>query len=183
MNGANSSAAILRKATLADRAALEDLIAGSIRALGQADYGARRIEAALGSAFGLDTQLIADQTYFLAEADGEIVGCGGWSRRRTLFGADAAAERSAEPLDPATEAARIRAFFVHPDHARRGIGSALYEACAGEARAEGFGSLELMATLPGARLYRALGFTAASPVQHDLGGGVDIQFIPMTRPL
>lgn len=173
----------LRKAILADCPAIEALIGQSIRALGQADYDERQIEVALGSAFGVDRQLIEDQTCFLAESGDEIVGAGGWSWRRTLFGADAPAERSPELLDPICDGARIRAFFVHPDHARQGIGRAIYDACATEAGAAGFGSLELMATLPGARLYRALGFEAAAPITHELGDGVSIAFIPMSRGL
>jgi hypothetical protein len=113
----------LRTATLSDRPELEALIARSIRQLGAADYSTEQIEAALKGAFGVDTQLIADGTYFVAEAQGRVVGCGGWSHRRTLFGGDAHARRDAGELDPAQDAARIRAFFVDPQAARlRGSG-------------------------------------------------------------
>ena len=102
----------LRKATLEDRSALERLIADSARGLSSTDYTASQVEAALGSAFGVDTELIRDGTYFVAEAEGRLVGCGGWSRRATLFGSDAQPERRSELLDPANDSARIRAFLA-----------------------------------------------------------------------
>src|SRR5262249_48335788 len=151
-----------RRATFADTPALERLIAESARGLASDDYSAAQIEAALGTAWGVDSELIADGTYFVVEAGGEkaeIVGCGGWSKRATLFGGDGQAGRRSDLLDPARDAARIRAFFVHPRWARRGIGRALIERCESEARAHGFRSFELMATLPGERLYRALGYS------------------------
>src|SRR6202167_5731941 len=138
----------LRNATRADQAALQRLIARSARELGAQDYRPEQIEGALLGAFGVDTQLIDDGTYFVVEADGKLVGCGGWSRRRTLFGGDRHRERDAAELDPKVDAAKIRAFFVDPDHARRGIGRALLERCESEARARGFRRLELMGTLP-----------------------------------
>src|SRR5687767_8973427 len=110
----------VRKATLEDRPALEKLIAESARGLSRGDYTESQIEAALGGAFGVDSELIRDGTYFVAEADGRLVGCGGWSKRKTLFGSDAQPGRRSELLDPARDSARIRAFFVHPDWARRG---------------------------------------------------------------
>ena len=119
----------------------------------------------------------------MAEAAGEVVGCGGWSWRRTLFGADAQAGRQSDALDPARDAARIRAFFVHPAWARRGIGRALLERCEAEAQARGFRSAELMATLPGRRLYEAFGWLAGAPVEHPLGGGLTITFVPMRKVL
>src|SRR5688572_12943456 len=112
-----------RKATLADVPAIERIIAESARVLTRADYSDAQIEAALGTAFGVDTELIRDGTYFVVEAEGEgIVACGGWSRRKTLFGGDGQQGRESEVLDPERESARIRAFFVRPDWARRGIG-------------------------------------------------------------
>ena len=116
-----------------DRPELERLIADSARGLSRADYTEAQIEAALGTAFGVDSELIRDGTYFVAEAGLEIVGCGGWSRRKTLFGGDRQTGRTSEPLDPAHDAARIRAFFVRPDWARRGIGRALLARCEEEA--------------------------------------------------
>ena len=173
----------LRKASMADRPVLEKLITLSARGLSRLDYTDSQIEAALGSAFGVDSELIADGTYFVAEADGRIVGCGGWSRHATLFGGDAQPGRRSELLDPSRDSARIRAFFVHPEWARRGIGRAILEKCEAEARAHGFRSAELLATLPGHRFYRMLGYAGDERVEHSLGGGVPIDFIPMRKSL
>jgi GNAT superfamily N-acetyltransferase len=173
----------LRKATLDDTAALESLIAESARGLSRQDYTDAQIEAALGTAWGLDTELVRDGTYFVAEAEGELVGCGGWSRRRTLFGGDRQAGRQSELLDPTRDSARIRAFFVRPGWARRGIGRELLRRCEAEARGEGFRSVELMATLPGVRLYRAMGYSGEERVVYALRGGVTIEFVPMRKDL
>jgi GNAT superfamily N-acetyltransferase len=173
----------LRKATLDDRSVLDRLIADSARGLSPPDYTAAQVEAALGSAFGVDSELIRDGTYFVAEADGRIVGCGGWSRRATLFGGDAQAGRRSELLDPAVDSARVRAFFVHPDWARRGIGRAILERCESEARAHGFRSAELLATLPGERFYRALGYRGTERIEHRLPDGITIEFVPMKKSL
>jgi len=175
---------VLRKATPEDTPLLEQVIAESARKLGRPDYTDEQIEAALGSAFGVDSQLIRDGTYFVAEsADDGIVGCGGWSWRKTLFGSDRQAGRQSEALDPRYEAARIRAFFVRPEWARRGIARALLEKCEEEARLRGFQSLELLATLPGHRLYQALGYTGEARVTYPLGNDVTIDFIPMMKKL
>jgi GNAT superfamily N-acetyltransferase len=171
----------LRAATRADQAALQTLIARSARELSAHDYTREQIEGALRGAFGVDTQLIDDGTYFVVEFEGRPVGCGGWSRRRTLFGGDAHRERDAAELDPRVDAAKIRAFFVDPDHARRGIGRALLERCENEARARGFRRLELMGTLPGVRLYEALGYKRGTLVHYPVADGVNIEFIPMSK--
>src|SRR5688572_3112511 len=142
----------MRLATLMDRPALGRLIALSARGLSEA-YTEAQIEAALTGAFGVDSDLIRDGTYWVVEAEGEIVACGGWSRRKTLFGGDQQAGRQSELLDPARDAARIRAFFVHPAHGRKGLGRALLDKCEAEALAHGFRSAELLATLAGVRLY------------------------------
>lgn len=173
----------LRPATLNDVPVLEQLIADSARGLSRQDYTDAQIEAAIGTAWGVDTELIRDATYFAVEAGGAIVACGGWSRRRTLFGGDKQPGREFALLDPEREPAKIRAFFVHPDWARRGIGRALLERCEEEARAHGFSSAELMATLPGQRLYRAFGYSGDQPVEHRLEGGVTIAFVPMRKDL
>lgn len=173
----------LRAARLDDVAALERLIAASAHGLSRQDYTAAQIEAALGNAWGVDTELIRDGTYFVAESEGEIVACGGWSRRKTLFGADAQPGRESELLDPKRDAARIRAFFVHPDWARRGIGRRLLARCEAEARRHGFRSAELMATLPGTRLYGAFGYVGEERVAHPLAGGLTIDFVPMRKAL
>jgi GNAT superfamily N-acetyltransferase len=171
----------LRKATHRDRPALQALIARSARSLGATDYRPEQIEGALRGAFGVDTQLIDDGTYFVVESEGVLVGCGGWSRRRTLFGGDAHSERNAQELDPNVDAAKIRAFFVDPDHARRGIGKTLLEHCETEARAQGFTRFELMGTLPGVRLYQALGYVGDERVHHPVAPGVTIEFVPMRK--
>ena len=174
----------LRAATLADEAALGALIGRSIRSLGAHDYTPAQIEAALRGAFGVDTALIRDGTYFVALAAGEaLVACGGWSRRRTLFGSDARAQRDEAWLDPQVDAARIRAFFVDPAHARRGLGRAILERSEVAARAAGFTRCELMATLPGVRLYEKCGYLAGSPIEHPLGEGLTIHFVPMSKRL
>src|SRR5471030_1996475 len=114
-----------RKATLEDGPSLATLIARSARELSAGDYKPGQVEGALQGAFGVDTQLIRDGTYFAVEKDGAIVSCGGWSKRKTLFGGDANAQRDPEELDPRSDAAKIRAFFVDPGHARKGIGRRL----------------------------------------------------------
>jgi GNAT superfamily N-acetyltransferase len=176
-------AIVLRKAAVGDIPQIEALIARSARALSADDYRASQIEGALRGAFGVDTQLLADQTYFVAEQDGQLVGCGGWSFRSTLFGGDARAGRDASTLDPRTQPAKIRAFFVDPASARRGIGSLLLERCEQEARTHGFSQVELMATLPGVRLYAARGYVGAAMVHFDVGCGETIEFIPMRKAL
>lgn len=173
----------LRTARFADIAQIEALIARSARGLSAADYRPSQIEGALRGAFGVDTQLLTDQTYFVAEEDGRVVGCGGWSFRATLFGGDARAGRDSSTLDPRTQAAKIRAFFVEPAAARRGIGSLLLERCEQEARARGFLHLELMATLPGVKLYAARGYIGAPKLQFDVGQGETIEFVPMRKAL
>jgi GNAT superfamily N-acetyltransferase len=173
----------IRAATPADREAIDGLIAASARGLSQGDYTDEQVEAALGSAFGFDSQLVADGTYFVVEDGGALVACGGWSFRATRFGSDAQANRSAAQLDPATDAARIRAFFVHPRHARRGIGRALLARCEDEARARGFRAAELTATLPGLRLYATCGYAGGARERHPLPGGLTIDFVPMRKTL
>ena len=172
----------LRHAILSDLGELERLIALSARTLSANDYSSEQIEGALRSAFGVDTQLIHDGTYFVVEHGAQLVGCGGWSRRRTLFGSDARAGRDATELDPDTEAAKIRAYFIHPDFARRGIGATLLDRCEQDARACGFSRFEMMATLPGVRLYAARGYVAGEPLLWPLGHGLTISFVPMTKP-
>jgi GNAT superfamily N-acetyltransferase len=173
----------IRPARLDERPALEALIALSARELSRGDYTDGQLDRAIGTVFGVDTELIEDGTYLVAEIEGALAGCGGWSRRKTLFGADGRADREPGFLDPAVDAAKIRAFFVHPGFARRGVGRAIYDACEAGARAAGFGTLELMATLPGERLYRTLGFVGSQPIEYDMGGGLMIRFVPMRKSL
>lgn len=172
----------LRLATVADEALLRDLIARSIRELGANDYTPAQIEAALLGAFGVDTALIRDQTYFVIETEaGEIVGCGGWSRRKTLFGSDTRESRDDSWLDPAVDAARVRAFFIDSRHARRGLGRMLLDRCEAEAARAGFTEFALMATLPGKRLYEVCGYVGDASIEHALPGGLSITFVPMTK--
>ncbi len=171
----------LRKAETKDIPALQSLIARSARGLSGDDYRPAQVEGALRGAFGVDSQLLDDQTYFAAEENGSVIGCGGWSYRATLFGGDSRAGRDASVLDPRTEPAKIRAFFVDPRHARRGIGSLLLEHCEREARRRGFLQVELMATLPGARLYAARGYAGSEIVRFEVGLGESIEFIPMRK--
>jgi GNAT superfamily N-acetyltransferase len=178
-----SVAIVLRKAVPADIPQIEALIARSARGLSADDYRPSQVEGALRGAFGVDTQLLVDQTYFVAEDSGRLAGCGGWSYRSTLFGGDARAGRDSSMLDPRTQAAKIRAFFVDPADARRGIGTLLLERCEKEAWAHGFSRVELMATLPGVKLYAARGYIGAPMVRFDVGLGETIEFIPMHKVL
>jgi GNAT superfamily N-acetyltransferase len=174
---------IIRRATLADRPDIEGLIECSARGLSQHDYSKEEIEAAIASVFGVDTDLIRDGTYFVAEAPGLLVGCGGWSKRRNLFGGDRYHNREAGELDPTCEPAKIRAFFVHPNWARKGIGRSILSLCENEAKEWGFQSAELMATLPGARLYRACGYEEGEPLMHEMTNGVRLALVPMMKSL
>jgi GNAT superfamily N-acetyltransferase len=133
--------------------------------------------------FGVDTQLIVDGTYFVIEHDGDIVACGGWSRRRTLYGGDQTKSGDDPLLDPATEAARIRAFFVDPHMARRGLGRMLLTACTQAARDAGFSALELMATLPGVPLYAASGFEEVERIERLLPEDVRVPMVRMRMTL
>ncbi|HEY6641376.1 GNAT family N-acetyltransferase [Povalibacter sp.] len=171
----------IRPATLTEKPELEALIARSARELSKNDYTSEQIEGALRGAFGVDTQLINDGTYFVAEENGCIVGCGGWSRRKTLFGGDARVDREAGDLDPQVDAAKIRAFFIDPAHARRGIGRSILDACEKAARAYGFNRFEMMATLPGVRLYQMCGYVALEHVNHPLEPGLSIPFVRMGK--
>lgn len=174
----------MRRATPGDLPALHTLIEISVRELSRERYTAAQVESALRHVFGPDTQLIADGTYFvITDPAGELVAAGGWSRRRTLYGGDQMKAAEDPLLDPVREPARIRAFFVHPSWARRGLARRLYERCAAEAAAAGFRHLELMATLPGEPLYRALGFEALASTEAVLPDGVRLPLVRMRRGL
>jgi GNAT superfamily N-acetyltransferase len=166
-----------------ERDAIKQLIADSARQLSREHYDATQIEAAIVTVFGVDTDLIEDGTYFVAEESGTLVGCGGWSKRKTLFGGDQFSARDAGYLDPHSEPAKIRAFFIHPDHARKGIARAILSRCESEARAEGFRALELMATLPGIEFYKSRGFRETGNFDLDLLEGVKLELVPMRKQL
>ena len=139
------------------------------------------MEGALKSVYGVDSQLIADGTYFVAEAENAIVGCGGWSKRKTLFGGDRWTEREDSLLDPIKDAAKIRAFFVHPDWTRRGIGGLILETCEAAARAAGFTRLEMGATLTGVPFYEAKGYVAVEHLAVTLGDGGSLPIVRMAK--
>lgn len=166
-----------------DKEAIAELIAESARGLGPPHYSPEQIEAALLSSFGVDSQLIVDRTYYLALNRQEVVGCGGWSYRETLFGSDRETNRSAAAVDPGTGAAKIRAFFIRPEYSRLGVGSLILNKCESEAWRWGFRRLELMATLPGVAFYRMHGFIPGPPINHRLNKQLTIEFVPMSKQL
>jgi len=168
---------------MADVPGLQRLIAQSGRELSAGFYTPAQADAITRHVFGVDTQLIADQTYFVIEQDGEMAACGGWSKRRTLFGGDQAKAGPDPLLDSAHEAARIRAFFVAPNRARRGLGTQLMKRCVAEASAAGFGTLELVSTLPGEPLYLASGFEIVERFELALPGSVQVPVSRMRRVL
>lgn len=172
----------IRAATTADVPALTALIHESARVLSRGFYTEAEVAAANRYVFGVDSSLVADGTYYVVESAGALAACGGWSRRRTLYGGDQRPMGAqAELLDPVRDAARIRAFFVSPAFARQGCGRLLLTHCATAARAAGFHSLELMATLPGVPFYAALGFVEMEPVTDTLPDGTPLRFVRMTR--
>jgi GNAT superfamily N-acetyltransferase len=179
----------IRKATAADVPRLREVIEASVRGLQANDYSPAQIEGALKSVYGVDTQLIADGTYFAAEVsdlraeESKIVACGGWSRRKTLYGGDQFAAREDSLLDPAWDAAKIRAFFVHPNWARRGIGSMILDACENAARNAGFTRLEMGATLSGVPFYRAKGYHEIENQAASLGNGEVLWIVRMAKTL
>jgi GNAT superfamily N-acetyltransferase len=175
----------LRLATEDDIPALRTLIPRSARALSVGYYTDRQVESMIRHAIGVDSQLIADGTYYVvvAETDGRIVGCGGWSTRQTLYGGDQMKAAADPLLDPATDAARIRAFFVHPDHARQGIGRRIIEACEAAAWQAGFTRMELGATLPGEPLYAAMGYAVTDRFAIALPDGESLPCAHMAKTL
>jgi GNAT superfamily N-acetyltransferase len=177
----------IRKAILPDVPRLREIIEASVRGLQAVDYTPAQIEGALASVYGVDTQLIEDGTYFAAElaveltATPQIVACGGWSKRKTLFGGDQYAAREDSLLDPKRDAAKIRAFFVHPDWARQGIGTLILEACENAATAAGFTRLEMGATLSGVPFYRAKGYVELENQSVPLSNGESLPIVRMAK--
>jgi GNAT superfamily N-acetyltransferase len=181
-----------RLATPADIPPLKSLIEASIRGLQTNDYSPSQIDQAIGTWLGLDTQLIADRTYFAVEAPhnpdnlptiGGLAACGGWSRRKTPYGSDHRPNRDDSFLDPASEAAKIRAFFVHPAWARRGIGTRILELCEQAAHAEGFTRFEMGATLTGIPLYRRHGYLEGERVDLPLANGESLPIVKMAKSI
>jgi GNAT superfamily N-acetyltransferase len=186
----------LRLAVPEDVPVLRELINASVRGLQTKDYTPAQIEGALKTVFGVDSQLIADGTYIVAGAEENtiaqagianapsrkrIVGCGGWSKRKTLYGSDHWTGREDSLLDPLRDAAKIRAFFIHPDWARRGVGSLILKACEDAARAAGFLRYEMGATLTGAKLFGAKGYVAVKPISIPLINGESLPVIHMEK--
>ena len=201
MNRTNTVEIRIRKAAKVDIPVLRPLIEASVRELQAKDYTPAQMEGALESVFGVDSQLIADGTYLVAEArmvgalspaenaaeeknpgsGWVIAGCGGWSKRKTLYGSDHWAGREDTLLDPKRDAAKIRAFFIHPAWARRGVGSKILRACEAAARAVGFTSYEMGATLTGAKLFGAKGYVAVENIEVPLKNGLTLPIIHMAK--
>jgi GNAT superfamily N-acetyltransferase len=201
MNGISTMEIRIRKAKAADISELRRLIEASVRELQAEDYTPAQMEGALESVFGVDSQLIADGTYLVAEArivdalsEAEttarrknpgsgwvIAGCGGWSKRKTLYGSDHWTGREDTLLDPKRDAAKIRAFFIHPAWARRGVGSKILAACEAAARAAGFTSYEMGATLTGAKLFGAKGYLVVENIEVPLKNGLTLPIIHMAK--
>ncbi len=176
-----TSTPILRVATLGDVLELGGLIEASVRGLSVSYYSASQVASALKHVFGPDTTLIRDRTYYVLDTGTELIAAGGWSKRRTLYGGDQMKAAEDPLLNPDVEPARIRAFFVHPACARQGLGRRLFERCLMDAAAAGFSQLELMATLPGEPLYRALGFTELERLTVNLPDHVELPVVRMGR--
>ena len=170
-----------RLATEKDIPALEELIPLSVRTLQAAYYSPAQMEMAIGPVFCVDRRLIGDGTFFVTEEGSQITGCGGWSMRKKLFGNDREVNDDAQMLDPACDAARIRAFFVHPEYARRGIGRSILEACERAAIKAGFCKAELIATLAGEPLYASGGYVVAERYDAPMSDGMTLPVVRMTK--
>jgi GNAT superfamily N-acetyltransferase len=173
----------LRLATLDEADAIDSLMKASTRDLFPMFYDAAQTAASVQYIAAVDRSLIEDGTYFAIEANGELVACGGWSRRDKLYTGSGDASGDARLLDPATEPARVRAMFVRADWTRRGLGTRILEACEAAARAEGFQTLSLMATLPGFPLYERFGFQALERVDISLPNGMTLACVRMQKPI
>ena len=173
----------IRPATVDDISELQKLITDSVSRLSANYYTSKQIESGLHHVFGVDTQLIVDGTYFIAESQDHVVGAGGWSKRRTLYGGDQRKSDQDDLLDPAREAARIRAFYIHPQWSRRGVGTMILQTCEDAAREAGFKRLELAATLPGEPFYLARGYQKGEEIPIDTPDGESLATFRMTRVL
>jgi len=185
MSGQNNNF-VIRLATTGEIPALRELIDQSVRVLQRGDYSAAQLDAALGTAYGVDTQLIADETYYAVEAITEtgkkvLAACGGWSMRKTLYGSDHGPYRDNAMLDPARDAAKIRAFFVHPEWTRRGIASLILKTCEDAAYARGFRRFEMGATLTGVPMYAARGYARGEQIEVPLPNGMSLTVVRMAK--
>ena len=188
MAGARANFFHIRLAETGDISTLRALIDQSVRGLQRADYSEAQLDAALGTAYGVDTQLIADKTYYVVEREDagggrEIVACGGWSLRKTLYGSDQGPYRDSQMLDPATDAAKIRAFFVHPDWVRQGIASLILKTCEDAASTRGFRRFEMGATLTGVPMYAARGYSAEETLEVPLPNGLTLRVVRMSKTI
>jgi GNAT superfamily N-acetyltransferase len=174
---------ITRLARQDDVPTLEALIPISVRALQAAHYSPAQMEAALGPIFGVDRQLIRDGTYLVVEYDGEVVGCGGWSKRRSLYGSDGYRAGPDPELDPLLDAARVRAFFVHPAWARRGIGRSIMTACERAIIESGFRTVDIVATLAGEPLYASFGYSVVERYEITMANGLSLPVVRMTKSM
>jgi len=196
MNAKEALEVRIRPAVAADIPVLRELIEASVRGLQAQDYTPAQLEGALKSVYGVDSQLIADGTYYVAEIGARetqpaglltvgggctIAGCGGWSKRKTLFGGDRWTGRTDDLLDPRQDAAKIRAFFIHPDCARKGIGSLILTTCENAAREAGFTRCEMGATLTGVPMYRARGYAELEKLEVPLGNGEALPIVRMGK--
>lgn len=170
-----------RHATEADISQLDALISLSVKVLQAERYSPEQLAAAMGPVFGVDRQLIRDQTFFVVEHEGMLIGCGGWSRRRSMFGSDDGQDNPGPALNPEREAARIRAFFVHPNWVRLGIATSILRRCEMEIRASGFQKIELVATLTGEPLYTAFGWKVVERESIGMPGGLKLPVVRMTK--
>ena len=173
----------IRNATSGDIDAIKDLIEKSVHGLQAGEYSKSQRDAALGTVFGVDTNLLKDQTYFIIEVGGKIAGCGGWSYRKAMFGADTLTNAEPEKLDPANDAARVRAFFIHPDFARRGLGAVILEHCENAARKAGFKKCALGATLTGVPFYEKHGYKEIEKLETPLPNGETLGIVMMDKSL
>jgi N-acetylglutamate synthase-like GNAT family acetyltransferase len=166
-----------------DIPALDQLITVSVRSLLAAHYSSAQLDAALGPVFGVDSLLIRDGTFFAVDREGQIIGCGGWSKRKTMYGGDRGRVDEDTGLDPRRDAARVRAFFIHPDWVRRGIGANILAACERAAIAAGFQKVELVATLAGEPLYAKFGYVVMERYDAPMPGGLGLAVVRMTKRL
>jgi len=175
--------ATIRPAAPADIPAMEALIARSGIGLSKGFYTDEQAQAVTRHVFGVDTQLVDDGTYFVVERDGQLLACGGWSKRATLFGADRMKAAADPLLDPATQPGRIRAFFVDPSAPRQGLGTLLIRHCEAAAAQAGFRALEMAATMPGVPLYLSAGYAKVEDIELDLPGGIRVPLARMRKEM